>query len=76
MISGPIVGALVNKYGCRAVGIAGSLTGAAAFLISTLSPNVLVLQLTYGLLGGKKTDFEVNHNNRVLVPQLGIKNKA
>jgi len=53
--SGPIVGALVNKFGCRPVGIAGSIIGACAFLLSTASKSVVVFQLTYGVIGGKLT---------------------
>uniref|UniRef100_A0A1B6DMD7 Major facilitator superfamily (MFS) profile domain-containing protein n=1 Tax=Clastoptera arizonana TaxID=38151 RepID=A0A1B6DMD7_9HEMI len=51
-VAGPIVGGLSNKYGCRVVSMAGSLIGCAAFVLSTFSPNVLVLMLTYGLMGG------------------------
>lgn len=53
-ILGPVVAALVNKYGCRKVGIAGSLFSAIAFILSTFSPNIIVFQLTYGIMGGKE----------------------
>ncbi|CAB3374926.1 Hypothetical predicted protein [Cloeon dipterum] len=49
---GPIVSALANRFGCRAVCIAGSVLSCAAFALSTLSPNVPVLMLTYGIMGG------------------------
>ncbi|XP_046387673.1 uncharacterized protein LOC124157184 isoform X2 [Ischnura elegans] len=49
---GPIVSALTNKYGCRAVCISGSILGCLAFLLSTLSPNVTILMVTYGVMGG------------------------
>jgi len=52
LMSGPIVGGLVNKFGCRPVCMAGSVITCLAFSLSTLSPNVPVLMLTYGLLGG------------------------
>jgi len=52
-IIGPIVGALVNKFGCRPVGISGSIIGAVAFILSSFSPNIVCLQLTYGVLGGE-----------------------
>ena len=45
MSSGPIVGGLVNKFGCRPVCIAGSLIACAGIALSTLSPNVPVLML-------------------------------
>ncbi|KAG8236226.1 hypothetical protein J437_LFUL016752 [Ladona fulva] len=50
--AGPVVSALTNKFGCRAVCIAGSILGCIAFLLSTLSPNVDILMLTYGVMGG------------------------
>ena len=56
-ISGPIVSALANKYGCRRVSMAGSVVASFAFFISSFSPNVDVLILTYGVLGG-----ELNEN--------------
>ena len=53
LMAGPIVSALTNKYGCRAVCIAGSLIGAAAFILSTFSKTINMLMLTYGVMGGK-----------------------
>ncbi|XP_050428062.1 monocarboxylate transporter 1 isoform X3 [Adelges cooleyi] len=50
--AGPVVSALTNKYGCRVVCMAGSVIAAVAFALSTLSPNVNVLMLTYGVMGG------------------------
>ncbi|XP_071454653.1 uncharacterized protein [Hetaerina americana] len=50
--AGPVVSALTNKYGCRSVCIAGSILGCVAFILSTLSPNVDILMLTYGVMGG------------------------
>lgn len=50
--AGPVVSALTNKFGCRSVCIAGSIIGCAAFVLSTFSPNVNVLMITYGVMGG------------------------
>lgn len=50
--TGPVVSALANKYGCRAVCIAGSIISAIAFVLSTFSTSVNMLMLTYGILGG------------------------
>lgn len=50
--AGPVVSALTNKFGCRTVCIAGSIIGCTAFILSTFSPNVNVLMLTYGVMGG------------------------
>lgn len=52
-VSGPVVSALTNKYGCRAVCIAGSFIGACAFVLSIFSPTVNMLMLTYGVMGGQ-----------------------
>ena len=52
MGSGPIVGGLVNKFGCRPVCIAGGFISCLAFVASTFSPNVGTLMFTYGVLGG------------------------
>uniref|UniRef100_A0A1B6MCW1 Major facilitator superfamily (MFS) profile domain-containing protein n=1 Tax=Graphocephala atropunctata TaxID=36148 RepID=A0A1B6MCW1_9HEMI len=49
---GPVVSALTNKYGCRTVCVLGSFIGCAAFALSTLSPNVNTLMITYGFMGG------------------------
>lgn len=43
---------LCNKFGCRAVCIAGSIIACAAFVLSTFSVNVNMLMLTYGVFGG------------------------
>ena len=51
-MSGPIVGGLVNKFGCRFVCILGSVVACLGIGLSTLSPNVPVLMVTYGLVGG------------------------
>ncbi|XP_055372462.1 monocarboxylate transporter 3 [Condylostylus longicornis] len=50
--AGPIVSALCNKYGCRAVCIAGSVIGCVAFILSTFSTSVTMLMITYGVIGG------------------------
>ena len=52
-ILGSVAGALANKFGCRAVAIAGSAWAATAFFLSTFSPNVDSLILLYGALGGE-----------------------
>jgi len=49
---GPVVSALTNKYGCRAVCMAGSFLGAIAFVLSTFSNSVNMLMMTYGIMGG------------------------
>lgn len=50
--AGPIVSALANKFGCRAVCIAGSIIACLAFVLSTFSNSVGMLMATYGFMGG------------------------
>jgi len=52
MLSGPLVGGLVNRFGCRPVCMVGGIVAWLAISLSTLSPSVPVLMLTYGVLGG------------------------
>lgn len=52
LMSGPVVGGLVNKYGCRPVCIAGSIIAFSAFSLSVFAVNVPMLMLLYGVLGG------------------------
>jgi MFS family permease len=49
---GPIVSALCNKFGCRAVCIAGSIMACVAFVLSTFSSSVVMLMIVYGVIGG------------------------
>lgn len=50
--AGPIVSALCNKYGCRAVCISGSIIGCVAFIVSAFSTSVNMLMVVYGVVGG------------------------
>jgi len=52
LMTGIIAGALVNRFGCRTVCIIGSILASATICLSTFSPNVPVLMITYGVLGG------------------------
>jgi len=52
LMSGPIVGGLVNKFGCRFVCMLGSTISFIAFSLSIFSPNVPTLMLLYGIIGG------------------------
>ena len=55
MCTAPLAGALVNKFGCRPVSMFGAVMSAFGFAISTLSPNINVMMLTYGIIGGMQT---------------------
>ncbi|XP_057672845.1 monocarboxylate transporter 12 isoform X3 [Diorhabda carinulata] len=47
--SGPLSSYFVNRYGCRAVTIAGSILGAACLVASFYAENVLTLCITIGI---------------------------
>ncbi|XP_015926100.1 monocarboxylate transporter 12 [Parasteatoda tepidariorum] len=49
---GPIASGLTNKYGCRAVTIAGAILASAGLMLSTISPNVQFLFFSIGLCTG------------------------
>lgn len=49
---GPIAAALVNKFGCRPVAIAGAAFASVSFFISTFSPSIQCMILFYGFCGG------------------------
>ena len=62
--AGPIVSALANKFGCRSVTIVGSVCASISFFLSTFSPNINYLILTYGIMGGE--DFKLPHSSTLL----------
>lgn len=52
LILGPVVSALANKFGCRAVCIAGAILASTAFVLSTFTKSLGMLMVVYGVLGG------------------------
>jgi len=50
---GPVASVLVNRFGCRIVSIVGSVIAGVFFAISQFSPNIDVMILTYGVMGGQ-----------------------
>merc|ERR1719430_739673 len=52
MLVGPISSTLVNKFGPRKTCIAGAIISALSIFISTFSPNVYMLMISYGIVGG------------------------
>nr|XP_031850067.1 monocarboxylate transporter 13 isoform X1 [Nomia melanderi] len=49
LCSGPISGSFVNKFGCRAVTIAGSILASACLLASMWARNIITLYFTIGI---------------------------
>lgn len=66
LLSGPVAGGLLNNYEARNIVVVGTAVTALAFALSTLSPNIYVHYLLYGVLGGwnflrqKYTNFQIN----------------
>ena len=50
--TGPIASALTNKYGCRAVTIAGSIVSCCGFIMSIFAPNIWFMYFSFGIVGG------------------------
>ncbi|CAF1046568.1 unnamed protein product [Rotaria sp. Silwood1] len=57
MLSGPIVSALCNKWGCRRIGIIGSFVAALSVAASVLSPHIVIMWLLFGIIGGTGMGF-------------------
>ncbi|CAC5426294.1 unnamed protein product [Mytilus coruscus] len=52
LLAGPVAGVLANRFGCRKVVMGGTLISVIGLLVSTVSPNVEVLIITFGIITG------------------------
>ncbi|XP_033221699.1 uncharacterized protein LOC117175943 isoform X2 [Belonocnema kinseyi] len=52
LLSGPVMSALVDRYGCRNMTIAGGLISGFGFVLSSFSNSIEVMYLTFGVLAG------------------------
>ncbi|XP_076435356.1 monocarboxylate transporter 14-like [Babylonia areolata] len=52
MLMGPLVSLLLKRYSIRQVVMAGTVLSAVGFIASVFAPNVYVLILMYGVVGG------------------------
>lgn len=57
LLLGPLASVLSNKFSCRRVVIAGGLIFSAGVMISAFMPELEILYLTYGILGGLGKSF-------------------
>ena len=55
LFPGPLASVLCEVMGYRAVALMGSILSTLAILAGSFSPNVEVLIITYGALGGKSS---------------------
>ncbi|KAG7189713.1 hypothetical protein KM043_017381 [Ampulex compressa] len=52
LLSGPVMSALVDRYGCRSMTIAGGLISGLGFVLSCFSNTIEVMYLTFGVIAG------------------------
>ncbi|CAF1287823.1 unnamed protein product [Rotaria sordida] len=52
LLSAPLASALCNKWGCRPIGIIGGIIAAAAVATSVFAPNIQLMWLLFGFVGG------------------------
>ncbi|XP_078034526.1 uncharacterized protein LOC144468725 isoform X1 [Augochlora pura] len=52
LLSGPIMSALVDRYGCRSMTILGGLISGFGFVLSCFSNTIEVMYLTFGVIAG------------------------
>ncbi|KAJ8728393.1 hypothetical protein PYW08_016778 [Mythimna loreyi] len=55
LIAGPIMSALVDRYGCRSMTIVGGVASTIGFVAASYSNSVEVLYVTYGIMAGLGT---------------------
>lgn len=52
LMSGPVMSALVDRYGCRKMTILGGLISGLGFVLATFANSVEMLLLTFGVIAG------------------------
>jgi len=52
LLTAPFAGILITHFGCRTVAMCGGVLAAMGFSLCTLSPDINVLMVTYGIMGG------------------------
>lgn len=52
LLTGPIMSALVDKYGCRTMTMLGGLVSATGFILSYFAQSIVVMYLTFGIISG------------------------
>ncbi|KAI1285766.1 Monocarboxylate transporter 14 [Halotydeus destructor] len=52
LIIGPLAGALTNAWGCRLVGVVGSLVAAIGLVLTAVSTNIYTVIIAFGVITG------------------------
>lgn len=52
LLSGPIMSALVDRYGCRSMTILGGIISTLGFVLASLSTSIEMMMITFGVIAG------------------------
>ncbi|XP_038212152.1 monocarboxylate transporter 9-like [Zerene cesonia] len=52
LLSGPVMSALVDRYGCRSMTILGGLISTLGFVLASVSNSIELMMLTFGVIAG------------------------
>lgn len=52
LLTGPIMSALVDRYGCRTMTIVGGLISAFGFILSSYAQSITMMYITFGFIAG------------------------
>ncbi|XP_059051574.1 monocarboxylate transporter 14-like [Achroia grisella] len=52
LLSGPIMSALVDRYGCRSMTILGGIVSTLGFVLASISTTIEMMMLTFGVIAG------------------------
>ncbi|XP_068631908.1 monocarboxylate transporter 14-like [Battus philenor] len=52
LLSGPIMSALVDRYGCRSMTILGGIISALGFALASVSKTIEMMMITFGVIAG------------------------
>ncbi|CAG4937477.1 unnamed protein product [Parnassius apollo] len=52
LLSGPVMSALVDKYGCRSMTILGGIISTVGFILASISTTIEMMMITFGVIAG------------------------
>ncbi|XP_075973919.1 monocarboxylate transporter 14-like [Anticarsia gemmatalis] len=52
LLSGPVMSALVDRYGCRSMTILGGLISTLGFVLASISTTIEMMMITFGVIAG------------------------